>query len=62
MEIFSLTLMAVSASEALLTLAGELASSLAPAAPMRPTHVGRDVAHTLWCTIGRNGYSAAINH
>lgn len=54
--------MTVSASEALLALAGELAPRLAPAAAVRSTHVGGNVALASWCAVGCHGDGAAVNH
>lgn len=57
-----LTLMAVGASEALLALAAELTPGLAAAAPVRSTHIGRNVALSTRRAIGRHGDRAAVNH
>lgn len=57
-----LTLMAVSASEALLALAAELAAGLAAAAAVRSAHVGRDVALSSRRAVGRHRHGAAVDH
>lgn len=57
-----LTLVAISASEALLALAAKLAPCLAPAAAVRSTHIRGNVALSSRCAVGRHGNSAAVNH
>lgn len=57
-----LTLVAVSASEALLALAAELAAGLAAAAAVRSAHVGRDVALSSGRAVGRHRHGAAVDH
>lgn len=54
--------MAVSASEALLALAAELAAGLAAAAAVGSAHVGRDVALPSGRAVGRHRHGAAVNH
>lgn len=54
--------MAVGPCEAFVALAGEFASGLTPAFPVRPTDVGGDVAHPFRRVIGRHGHGAAIDH
>ena len=54
--------MAVSAPEALLALAAELAAGLAPALAVRSAHVRRNVPLPSWSAVGRHGDGAAVNH
>lgn len=54
--------MAVSASEALLALAAELAAGLATAAAVGSAHVGRDVALSSGGAVGCHRHGAAVNH
>lgn len=48
---FSLTLVAVRSSEALLTLAAEMATGEATALTMRTANIGGDVTHIAWGAV-----------
>lgn len=54
--------MAVCPPEALVALAAELSTRLAPAAPMRSAHVRRNEALPARSAVGRHGDGAAVNH
>lgn len=59
---FARTLMTVGSSEAVLTLAAEMAASEATTPSVWPAHVRRDVAHVSRGAIRNHSDCAAVNH
>lgn len=55
-------LMAVRSCESLLTLAAEMPTGVASAAPVRTTHTRGEEARAAWSAVRRHGNRATVNH